>query len=88
MKFLLFTLVLLLSACATVVPVTAKFPDAPGILVQEPCPELKKLNNDPKLSEVAKTVVINYSEYYTCALKLEAWQRWYTQQKIIYEGIK
>jgi hypothetical protein len=87
MKFLLIPLILLLSACTTV-PVTAKFPQAPGTLVQEPCPNLQKLNEDAKLSDVAKTVTVNYTEYYTCAIKLEAWQRWYREQKIIYEGFK
>lgn len=88
MKFLVIALGLLLSACSTTVPVTAKFPLPPGTLVQEPCVELKKLQDDPKLSDVAKTVTINYSEYYMCAVKLEAWQRWYREQKTIYESLK
>jgi hypothetical protein len=86
MKLSSLLLVLLLGACSTTVPVTAKFPQAPGTLVQEPCQELKKLDSDSKLSDVSKTVVVNYSEYYLCAVKLEAWQRWYREQKIIYEG--
>jgi hypothetical protein len=86
MKLSILSLVLLLSACSTTVPVTAKFPQAPGTLVQEPCQELKKLEDTAKLSDVSKTVVVNYSEYYLCAVKLEAWQRWYREQKIIYEG--
>jgi hypothetical protein len=88
MKLLVISLSLLLGACTTVVPVTAKFPEAPGILVQEPCVNLQKLEPDPKLSQVAKTVTNNYTEYYTCAAKLEAWQRWYREQKVIYEGLK
>lgn len=77
-----------LTACSTTVPVTAKFPQAPGTLVQEPCPNLQKLSEDTKLSDVAKTVSVNYSEYYTCAVKLETWQKWYREQKTIYEGLK
>ncbi len=88
MKYLLVSLVLLLSACTTTVPVVAKFPDAPGILAQEACPQLQKLGSDPKLSDIAKTVDANYTLYYTCAFKLEAWQKWYREQKIIYEGFK
>lgn len=88
MKLLALALILALTACSTTVPVTAKFPAPPGTLVQEPCVELKKLQDDPKLSDVAKTVTINYSEYYMCAVKLEAWQRWYREQKVIYEGLK
>jgi len=87
MKLLVLSLALLLSACTTV-PVTAKFPQAPGTLVQEPCPDLKKLADDSKLSDVAKIVTVNYSEYYMCAVKLEAWQRWYSEQKTIYESVK
>lgn len=88
MKLLVVALSLLLCACSTTVPVTAKFPAAPGTLVQEPCVELKKLQDEAKLSDVAKTVTVNYSEYYMCAVKLEAWQRWYREQKVIYEGLK
>jgi hypothetical protein len=87
MKFLLIPLILLLGACTTV-PITAKFPQAPGTLVQEPCPNLQKLADEVKLSDVAKTVTVNYTEYYMCAVKLEAWQRWYREQKIIYESVK
>lgn len=87
MKLLVLSLILLLSACTTV-PVTAKFPQAPGTLVQEPCPNLQKLQEEAKLSDVAKIVSVNYSEYYLCAIKLEAWQRWYREQKTIYESVK
>ena len=88
MKLLIIALALVLSACSTTVPVTSKFPQAPGKLVQEPCPDLQKLEEQAKLSDVAKTVTVNYSEYYMCAVKLEAWQRWYREQKTIYESVK
>lgn len=88
MKLLILTFAFALSACTTVVPVTAKFPEPPGILAQEACVDLQKLHSDPKLSQVAKTVTTNYSEYYQCAAKLDAWQRWYTEQKVIYERLK
>jgi len=88
MKLLVIALALTLSACTSVVPVTAKWPQAPGTLVQEPCPDLQKLHENPQLSQVAKTVVDNYSEYYQCAAKLSAWQRWYQEQKAIYEGLR
>lgn len=86
-SLLLLLLALLLSACTTV-PVVSKFPQAPGTLVQEPCPNLQKLQEEAKLSDVAKIVSVNYSEYYLCAIKLEAWQRWYREQKTIYESVK
>ena len=88
MKSLILAVVFVLAGCSTTVPVTAKFPQAPGTLVQESCPNLQKLEESAKLSDVAKTVTVNYSEYYLCAVKLEAWQRWYREQKTIYESVK
>lgn len=87
MKYLLLSLILL-TGCSTVVPVTQKWPEAPGLQSTKPCPQLQKLNDDSKLSDVAKTITINYSEYYTCVVKLEAWQEWYQKQKLIHEGLK
>lgn len=87
MKILAILLALTLSACTTVVPVTQKFPDAPGLQSQTPCPQLKKLQDAPQLSDVARTVTVNYTEYYTCAVKTDAWIEWYSKQKIIFEGL-
>ena len=69
------------------VPVTAKFPDAPGRLATERCPNLQKLKDDARLSDVARTVTINYSTYYECAVKADAWQEWYEIQRRIFEGV-
>lgn len=80
-------LVLVLTGCSTTVPVVAKFPDAPTRAMQV-CPQLEQLPNDAKLSDVAKTVTNNYSTYYECAVKNDAWIEWYEIQKRIYEGIK
>ena len=88
MKILLLTLTLFLSGCTTVVPVTQRWPEAPGLQSMQPCPDLKKLENNPQLSDVAKTVTHNYTEYYACVVKLEAWQEWYQKQKLIHEGLK
>jgi hypothetical protein len=85
MKYLL--IVLLLSGCATVVPVTVKFPEAPTLLL-EPCEDLAKLKEEPKLSEVAKTVVVNYTKYNNCALKNDSWIEWYKKQKQLFDGMK
>ena len=80
-------LVLVLTGCSTTVPVVAKFPDAPTRAMQV-CPQLEQLKDDAKLSDVAKTVTNNYSTYYECAVKNDAWIEWYEIQKRIYEGIK
>jgi hypothetical protein len=84
MRYLL--IALLLSGCATTVPVTAKFPDAPkfGLLK---CPQLQTVPDDVKLSGLTSTVTTNYSTYYECALKVDQWQEWYEVQKRIFEGI-
>lgn len=78
----------LLVGCSTTVPVTAKFPEPPGKQATTACPNLQKLNDDAKLSDVAKTVTVNYTEYYVCAVKVDAWVEWYNIQKNIYENIK
>lgn len=86
MRYLL--IALLLSGCSTVVPVVAKFPDAPGKGAMTACPALQKLKDDAKLSDVANTVTVNYSTYYECAVRADAWQEWYQIQKRISEGAK
>jgi hypothetical protein len=81
---ILMLVVFTLTGCSTVVPVTAKFPDAPE-RIKVPCPQLQKLDDGAKLSDVANTVTINYSTYYVCAVKNDAWIEWYEVQKNIFE---
>ncbi len=88
MKILLLSLVVLLSACSTTVPVTAKFPEPPGLSATAPCANLEKLENNTKLSDVSKIVVSNYSKYYECAVKTDTWIEWYNVQKNIFERLK
>lgn len=78
-------LALLLSGCATNVPVTAKFPDAPKNLTA--CPQLDTVSDDVKLSGLTNTVTKNYSTYYECAVKVDTWNEWYQIQKRIFEGV-
>ena len=87
MKYLLIVISLCLVGCSTVVPVKAKFPDIPNKLLEQ-CPNLQKLNDESKLSDVAKTVTVNYSTYYDCAVKHDAMIEWYQIQKKIYESVK
>ena len=86
-KIIIMMLFLGLIGCSTTVPVTAKFPETPKHIMQK-CPQLDALNDEVKLSDVAKTVTINYTQYYSCAVKVDAWIEWYEIQKRIYEGIK
>jgi len=83
---LVLMIVIALSACATVVPVTARFPSPPGETYQQACPNLQKLKDTPQLSDVSKTININYNTYYECAVKLDAWIQWYSAQRTIFES--
>ena len=75
------------SGCSTTVPVTAKFPNAPEQLLAK-CPQLEKLGTDVKLSDISKTVTTNYTTYYECAVKHDAFIEWYNVQKNIFESVK
>jgi hypothetical protein len=86
MKYLL--ILLMLTGCSTTVPVTAKFPEAPGNVAMTACPQLQKLQEDSKLSDISKTITINYNTYYECAIKTDAWIEWYQKQKHIFESVK
>jgi hypothetical protein len=81
-------LAFLATGCSTVVPVTVKFPEAPGNIALTACPQLQKLQEDAKLSDISKTVSINYTTYYECAVKTDAWIEWYQKQKQIFENVK
>ena len=88
MKLTLLIATLLLTGCTTVVPVTQRWPEAPGLQATKSCANLKNLDTQPQLSQVAKTVSDNYSEYWQCAVKVDAWIEWYKQQEIIHRGFK
>ena len=76
-------LYLLLTACTTVVPVTAQFPDKPSKVGG--CKQLDTVTDDVKLSGLTATTAKNYSTYYECAVKVDTWNDWYEKQKNIFE---
>lgn len=85
-KFVI-TLLLGLSGCTAAVPVTVKFPEAPGELLI-PAPSLKPLDSDKRqLSDLLENINENYGTYYEIREKLQAWQYWYKTQKNIYDKI-
>lgn len=88
MKYFIILAVLLLTGCSTTVPVTNKFPEAPEHLLNQRCPVLKQLSDGVQLSSVAKTVSENYTLYYECSIKVDAWNDWYSEQKKIFERLK
>jgi hypothetical protein len=78
----------LLTGCSTPVPITPRFPDAP-ILILEKCPQLKTIEGETvSIVDFTKTVTLNYTTYYECAVKSDAWIEWYQVQKKIFEEIK
>jgi len=85
MKYL-FPLIFL-CGCSTAVPVKRTFPEVPGVLMEK-CLSLVPLQQDAKLSDIAKNVTYNYSLYHECAIKTEAWQEWYNAQKKIFDEVK
>ena len=86
MKYLACFLLVLVTGCSSV-PVAPKFPEVPDRILQK-CPQLEKLSEDSKLSDIAKTVTNNYTTYYECAVKHDAFIEWYQVQKKIYESVK
>lgn len=76
-----------IAGCSTSVPVKRNFPEVPQTLTVK-CPQLKKVNDDAKLSDISKTVTENYTSYYECAVKNDAWVEWYQIQKKIFEEVK
>jgi hypothetical protein len=46
------------------------------------------VSETPTLSDVAKTVTNNYTTYYDCAVKHDAFVEWYNIQKNIFESVK
>ena len=82
MRYLLLLPTLLLTGCLTTAP---KFPDIPPEL-KTACPELNEVaNGTVELSKVLDVVVVNYSTYYECRVKVDAWLQWHKEQKEIFD---
>ena len=87
MKRLILITALLITGCASTVPMVAKFPDVPMDMLVA-CPDLKQLPETTKLSEVLPVIADNYGQYYTCKDTVDSWIDWYNTQKKIFENIK
>ncbi len=73
---------ILLTGCLSTAP---KFPDIPEEL-KTACPELKEAAKETQeLSKLLDVVVVNYSTYYECRVKVDAWLEWYRTQKEIHD---
>lgn len=73
---------LFLTGCLATSP---KFPDIPPEL-QKACPELQEAAKETQeLSKLLDVVVVNYSTYYECRVKVDAWLQWHKEQKEIFD---
>ena len=87
MKKLVVFAALLLTGCATAVPVGMKFPDAPPSLLTK-CEDLEQVKpTEEQLSELMKVVTKNYGSFYECKVKVDAWIEWYKKQKEISDSV-
>ena len=80
-------LMFLITGCSTVVPVKVKFPELPTDLTVQ-CAPLKKVAEEAKLSDIAKTVTDNYQLYHLCSVNNGALLEWITTQKKIFEEVQ
>lgn len=83
-KLALLAGIALLSGCTTVVPVVAKFPSAPEVLLEN-CGPLYTLKEGARLSDVMIATTENFMKYHECSAKHRAWIDWYNVQKPIFE---
>lgn len=71
----------------SVVPVVQQFPKANDALMK-PAPELKEIPASSSASETFGVVIENYGTYHEVANQLTSWQKWYVEQKKIFESVK
>ena len=86
MKYTLLLLPFLLAGCLAT-PVKRNFPEVPAEL-KVACPDLQKVKDDAKLSDVISTVSTNYTQYHECRAKVDAWNEWYKNQKLVFDSVK
>ena len=86
MKYIVL-LTLILGGCASTVPITQQFPEAPKTLLEH-CKPLRAAPQGIELSEFIKIVVDNYTEYHICSTNNSAWIEWYQMQQRIFNKDK
>ena len=83
MKKLITFAFILLVGCTTA-PVKIQFPTAPEELTKS-CGDLQLVKEDNhQFSNFLNVVVDNYGTYYECKIQADGWQRWYEEQKKIF----
>jgi hypothetical protein len=87
MKSLLYIVCTLLVVGCTTVPVVQKFPSAPATLIKPALP-LKETPAGSSASQIFDIVIDNYGTYNEVAAELTGWQKWYEEQKKIFDSVK
>ena len=88
MRNLLLASLLLLTGCATTVPVTMSFPELTESLTK-PCDRLEPLDTKKReLTDLLENTTDNYAKAKECNAKANAWKEWYDTQKKIFEEVK
>lgn len=87
MKHLILITALVLTGCASSVPVTEKFPSVPKDMLTA-CPDLKPVPDTTKLSDVLPVIADNYGQYYICKDNVDSWIEWYNTQQKIFDSVK
>ena len=88
MRNLFLVSLLLLTGCATSVPVTMSFPQAPEAL-SKPCELLLPLDKSKReLTDLLENTTDNYAKAKECHAKSKAWLEWYETQRKIFEEVK
>jgi hypothetical protein len=87
MKSLFFIAYTVLLVGCTTVPVVQKFPSVPDTLTK-PAPALKEIPAGSSASQIFDIVIDNYGTYNEVAEELAGWQKWYNDQKKIFNGVK
>jgi hypothetical protein len=81
-KLIAFAFILLIGC--TSAPVKIQFPTVPEELTKS-CGDLQLVKEDNhQFSNFLNVVVDNYGTYYECKIQADAWQRWYEEQKKIF----
>lgn len=83
------TVCLLLTGCfSTTAPVKREFPGVPPVLM-EPPPDLKTIEGkEADLRRLLETSIENMGSYHELRERFLAWQKWYQEQKKIFDSVK
>ena len=86
MRYLIPLAFVLLVGCVPV-PLAQPFPDVPASFMAAPAP-LKEVPDNSTFSAMLDIMLDNYSQYYSLSDNIRLWQKWYTENKEIFDKVK